>query len=87
MKGEFRTWADKGRIQLIPASLYTQEGNDKVENYNGQLQYTLALVSLAHDARDQMDLGTVAKRWYPHLGDAIAVRKRHISQVTRLSAY
>ena len=88
VQGELRTYMDKERIQLAPASIYTPEGNAKVENFNGQLQYTLARITLARNAREgHTDTATAAKRWYPVLTDALMVRNQHISRVTGLSPY
>src|SRR5688500_14751614 len=38
-RGEFAAFAKRERIRLIPASVYTPEGNARVENFNGQLTY------------------------------------------------
>ena len=86
--GEFAAFAGRERIRLIPASVYTLEGNAKAENFNGQLTYTLARITLAQHARDgRTHVEDAAKRWYPALGDAIRVRNQHVSRVTGLSPY
>ena len=85
---EFADYAEREQIRLIPASVYTPEGNAKVENYNGQLTYTLARITLAQHARGgRTNMEDAAKRWYPALGDAIRVRNQHVSRVTGLSPY
>ena len=87
VKGDFEAWCAKERIQLIPASLYTPEANGKIENFNGQLQYTLARITLAREARANTTTETVAKKWYPHLQDALRVRNNHVSRVIGISPY
>ena len=73
---------------MIPASVYTPEGNAKVENFNGQLTYSLGRITLAQHAWDRRThVEDAAKRWYPALRDAIRVRNQHVSQVTGLSPY
>ena len=85
---EFAAYAQQERIRLNPASVYIPEGNAKVENFNGQLTYTLAKTTLAQHAREgRMNVKDAAKRWYPVLRHAIRVRNQHVSRITGLSPY
>ena len=87
VKGEFRVSADKERIQLVPAAEYNPEGNGKLGEFIGEIQYTLARVTLAREVKPNSDIKIVAKKRFPHLGDALRIRNSHPSRVTGISAY
>ena len=85
--GEFRNYCEREGIQQIPATKYNPRGNGKVENYNGQIQRVLARITLAREQKHGRDVKTVAKRWYPHLQDALRIRNSMVSRITGISPY
>ncbi|KAJ3045316.1 hypothetical protein HK097_001228 [Rhizophlyctis rosea] len=85
--GEFRQLADAAGINMIWSPDYVPEGNGKDENFNGQITYTLARITLARYVRRRMKTVTAQHTWYPALQDAQATRNRHVSKIMGVSPY